>query len=204
MIEAARTTTPLTKAQALSALQTAWGPGLTREQARGLLSLVWIETARGNLQNYNPGNLTAGSGYTGKVWRPPWYYEPSAGASQRTVDLHTAMLRGKAPSAFRAYDSAAAGFKDWVNAMRHTFPEVVQAAQHATPDGFREALTQKYSGDYKNKQSTATFQKLFAEWQPVVAHLPSGHTAARWLGLVAAAGVGFGAWRWWRRLRGQP
>lgn len=202
MLETDRITTPLSKAQALAALEAAWGPGLSREVARGLLSLAWIETNRGNLQNYNPGNLTAGPSYAGKIWRPPWYYEPAEGASQRTVDLHTAMLRGKAPSAFRAYDSAKAGFADWVNSLKRTFPEVVTAATHATPDGFREALSQKYSGDYKNKQSTVTFQKLFIEWQPLVAHLPSAHRAGHWLAVVSAAGLAYGAWRWWRKLKG--
>lgn len=186
-VEVPTKTTPVTKQQALAALQAAWGP-LSRDLAASLLSLVWIETGGGNLKNFNPGNISAGPQYAGMVWRPPWYPEPDANTPQRIADLHRAMLNKTAPSAFRAYSTLEQGFADFVAQLRHTFPEVVAAAEHGTPDQFREALSQKYSHDYRNPQATATFTKLRESFAPVVAHLPKG--AVSWVHVVeVGAGV---------------
>lgn len=192
-VEVPAKTTPVTKEQALAALQRAWGP-LSRELAASLLSLVWIETGGGKLQNFNPGNISAGSQYTGMVWRPPWYPEPGPNTPQKMADLHRAMLNKTAPSAFRAYATLEAGFTDFVNQLKHTFPEVVAAAEHGTPDQFREALSQKYSHDYRNPQATATFTKLRESFVPVVAHLPSGgsHKAEAIAIAVSAAAIAAG------------
>ncbi len=203
MIEVPRRGIAIGKQEAFDALSKAMG-GMSRELAAMLLSLAWIETGGGTFQNYNPGNLTAGPKYTGKVWRPPWYPEPSADATQRTKDLHAAMLKGTAPSAFRAYDTLAQGMSDWVAALKHSFPEVLQAAEQGNPETFRQALSQKYSHDYRNTQSTATFAKLKKGFDPIVAGLHSSHGVFHkvvWgvagLGLV---GVAWGAWRHWRRM----
>lgn len=173
MIEVPVKKTPISKEQARNALMVAWGPGLTREIARGLLSLVWIETGAGNLNNNNPGNISASSRYSGKVWRPPWYPEPTESTQPKLIVLHHAMLNNEAPSAFRAYDSLSEGFSDFVSQLRHTFPEVIEAARIGTPDTFRQALSQKYSHDYRNVKATDTFTKLWKDFEPVVALLPS-------------------------------
>lgn len=190
-VEVPAITTPITKEQALAALQKAWGP-LTRELAASLLSLVWIETAAGKLQNNNPGNISASSQYAGMIWRPPWYPEPTASTPQKLADLHRAMLNKTAPSAFRAYSTLEAGFADFVNQLRHTYPEVVTAAEHGTPDQFREALSQKYSHGYRNPQATATFTKLRESFKPVVAHLPSASHKTEAI-VIAATGLALGA-----------
>lgn len=87
--------------------------------------------------------------------------------------LHAAMLKNQAPSAFRAYDSLSQGFADFVTQLRHSFPEVINAARTGTPDSFRVALSQKYSRDYQNPKATATFQDLWTLFDPVVSLLPS-------------------------------
>jgi len=204
VIEVPMQGTPIDKQTAYDALTHAMG-GLSRELASMLLSLIWIETGSGgSLKNYNPGNLTAGPNYTGKVWRPPWYPEPGPDASQRTKDLHAAMLKGTAPSAFRAYDSLAQGMADWTAALKHTFPEVIKAGEQGNPETFRQALSQKYSHDYRNTQSTATFAKLKKGFDPLTAHLHSSHSVLhKVIGVLAAAGVAgvaWGAWRHYRRL----
>lgn len=185
-------TTSVSKEQALAALQRAWGP-LTRELAQSLLSLVWIETGGGNLKNWNPGNISASDSYSGMLWRPPWYPEPTDETPQKYRDLHRAMLNKTAPSGFRAYATIDQGFADFVNQLRHSFPEVVAAAQHGTADQFRQALSQKYSHDYRNPQSTATFEKLRASFAPVVAHLPKGNAHREALIALGVTGAGLGA-----------
>ncbi len=172
MIPVPTVKTIVTKQQALAALMDAWGQGLTRELARGLLSLVWIESGAGKLNNFNAGNISAGPSYAGKVWIPPWVAEPGPDTSARNIDLHAKMLKGQAPSAFRAYDSLSQGFSDFVAQLRHTFPEVI-AATTGTPDGFRQALSLKYSHDYKNPAATNTFTQLWHDFDPVVALLPA-------------------------------
>ena len=173
-IEVPMTGTPIDKVGAFSALKAAWGEGLTRELARGLLSLVWIETGAGkSMKNFNAGNISASSKYTGKVWRPTWFAEPTADTSPRDRDLHEKMLKGQAPSAFRAYDSLAQGFQDFVAQLQHTFPEVLVNAETGTPDTFRQALAQKYSHDYSNPKATATFTSLWRDFDPIVLSLPS-------------------------------
>ncbi len=184
MIEVPTVKTPITRGQAFGALQEAWGPGLTRELARGLLSLVWIETGAGNLNNNNPGNISASSQYSGKVWRPPWFAEPTPETSAQNVRLHAAMLANQAPSAFRAYDALSQGFSDFVAQLTHTFPEVLSAAQSGTPDTFRQALSQKYSRDYRNVKATDTFTKLWAEFDPLVSGLSSAVAVAAAVPLV--------------------
>ncbi len=186
--------TPISKEQALAALQKAWGVVMSRELARSLLSLIWIETAGTQaMKNFNPGNISASDQYSGMLWRPPWYPEPTSDTPQKYADLHKAMLNKTAPSGFRAYGSLEDGFRDFVNQLRHSFPEVVAAGEHGTPDQFRQALSQKYSHDYRNPQATATFEKLQAGFAPVVAHLPSGGSHRAGLAAVALTAAGLGA-----------
>ena len=145
------------------------------------------------IKNFNPGNISASDNYAGMLWRPPWYPEPTSDTPQRHADLHKAMLNKAAPSGFRAYGSLEDGFRDFVNQLRHSFPEVVAAAENGTPDQFRQALSQKYSHDYRNPQATATFEKLQAGFAPLVAHLPSGGSHREGLIAVGATAAGLGA-----------
>lgn len=173
-----RVNTPIGAAQAVAALRRAWPQPLTRDEAALLLSLVAIETANGkSVQNFSPGNITASEHYNGKAWRPPWFPDQPEGASARNIQLHADMLAGKAPSAFRAFDTLDQGFADFARVLQADFPAVVAAAKVGDPDGFRVALSQGYSGDYKNPASTVTLQRYKAMFLPMFGDLPAGDAA---------------------------
>ena len=150
-----RRTTPLAASEAqaavASALRSTFGRDMSRELP-WLMALVWIETARGkSVQNFNVGNISASSSFPGDAWRPPWFdLEGGTAATERNVALHEAMLKGQAPSAFRAYSSLELGTLDFARQLKASFPEVVAAAGENDATAFRDALAQRYSRDYRN------------------------------------------------------
>jgi len=163
-----RHNTPVTGQQARDAFRTAYleefGGTPDIDVAALLLSLMWIETAQGkSVQNFSPGNITAGDTYQGDAWRPPWF-ELGENPTDRNRELHEAMLAGKAPRAFRAYLSLGSGMRDYLHVLRTQFPEVLVAAASSDPEAFRVALSQRYSGDYKNPKSTATLTSFMREF----------------------------------------
>lgn len=131
------------------------GVALTPIQRVNFASLVAIETARGSaIKNNNPGNLSAGTHYEGAVWRPPWFDDVSS-------PLHAAMLRGEAPSAFRAYSTLEEGARDFARLLlTPLYVPVMQAADQSDADVFRQALSEHYSHDYKNPKATTTLAAL--------------------------------------------
>lgn len=141
-----------------------FGTAPSTDERALLLALVWIETAQGQaVQNFSPGNITASERYEGLAWRPPWFVLSPA-STERERKLNADMRAGKAPRAFRAYENLDAGFVDFVHVLRRDFPEVLAAAKTGDPDHFRVALSQAYSGDYKNAAATKTlssFQRDF-------------------------------------------
>jgi len=142
------TPTPITAEQARVAL-VAVMPGIDRESGALLLALVWMETARGHLLNWNAGNITAGAKWTGAAWRPPWFELADAQASPKLLELHERMLHGQAPSAFRAYGSLLEGFQDFANVLRSQFQSVLVAARTGDARAFVTALHDSgYSRDY--------------------------------------------------------
>jgi hypothetical protein len=147
-----------------------------QNQLGSLLSLIWIETARGTaINNHNFGNISASERFAGKVWRPPWFdFDGGTADTEANRRLHEAMLRKEAPSAFRAYDAPEQGMADFVSQIQKTFPEVLEAAKGGDPDAFRVALSKKYSPDYKHPRSTETFDRLFKEFGVI----PKGEGAA--------------------------
>jgi hypothetical protein len=187
--------TPLSAEQARDALIVAL-PGVDRVTAALLLALVWVETARGNLTNNNAGNISAGSSWPGDAWRPPWF-EINALTAQRPdwVALHIKMTEGKAPSAFRSYPTAAAGFADFARVLRSQFQSVLAAAATGDPARFVSALHDSgYSRDY-NATHIKTFSSLQDFWVPFVQHLPAGAGGSDGFGagtaLAALALLGF-------------
>jgi len=124
------------------------------------------------------GNLTAYQGYP-KIWRPDWYdleeieAIPDEARQQKLRGLHAAMLAGKAPSAFRAYDTMTEGMDDFVKRLFADFPEVVEAAETGKASEMVKALSRKYSADYGSDHVPvfASLQKGFGERQ-VFAALP--------------------------------
>lgn len=139
--------TPITAEQAQVALVAAM-PGIDRETGSLLLALVWIETARGHLMNWNAGNITAGPKWEGNAWRPPWF-DLSTANTPHLLELHEKMLHGQAPSAFRAYGSLLEGFQDFARVLRANFPSVLVAAKTGDARAFVTALHDSgYSRDY--------------------------------------------------------
>ena len=182
----AAVSTPISAEHARDALVAAM-PGIDRESAALLLSLIWVETGRGNLMNHNAGNITAGLSWQGLAWRPPWFSTPGP--------LHDRMLAGTAPSAFRAYNSATEGFADFVHVLQHQFKSVLDAAASGNPALFVQALHDSgYSRDY-NLTHIPTFAQLRESFHELVAHLPEGvETAAGVAGALALlAAIWFGA-----------
>lgn len=140
--------TPITAEQARVALVAAM-PGIDRETGSLLLALVWIETARGRLMNWNAGNISAGPQWPGLAWRPPWFEPSDAASSPKLLELHDRMLHGTAPSAFRAYGSLLEGFQDFARVLKSTFPTVLAAARTGDARAFVAALHDSgYSRDY--------------------------------------------------------
>jgi len=139
--------TPITAEQARVALVAAM-PGIDRETGTLLLALIWIETGRGHLMNFNAGNITAGPQWPGDAWRPPWF-DLSTATTPHLLELHEKMLHGQAPSAFRSYDSLLAGFQDFAHVLQHQFKSVLEAAKTGDARAFVAALHDSgYSRDY--------------------------------------------------------
>jgi len=143
-----------------------FGTDPTKRGLVSILSLVWIETARGTaLKNHNFGNISAGESFPGDAWRPAWFdFDGGTAITERNIELHERMLRGEAPKAFRSYVSTEAGALDFVRQLRGGFPEVLAAAELGDPDAFREALAVKYSHDYSDRRATATLASFFDEF----------------------------------------
>lgn len=186
--------TALSAQQALDALLAAM-PGLDRESAALLLSLVWVETGAGGLMNFNAGNISAGERFAGNAWRPPWFNLalvealPEGANKTRLRETHFRMLAGQAPSAFRAYSSAAEGFADFARVLGAQFRSVLEAAATGRAAAFVTALHDSgYSRDY-NAAHIPTFVKLQHQFEPLVAHLPAGGAAAG-VGVLLAALAG--------------
>lgn len=163
--------TPITAEQAKVALVAAM-PGIDRETGTLLLSLVWIETARGHLMNNNAGNITAGAQWPGDAWRPPWF-DLSTATTPHLVELHEKMLHGQAPSAFRAYGSLLAGLQDFARVLQHQFKSVLEAAKTGDARAFVTALHDSgYSRDY-SPAHVPGMTSLQAELAPQFAGFPS-------------------------------
>lgn len=154
----------------------ALGRTLSAVERVNLAALVAIETARGSaIKNGNVGNISASASYPGPVWLPPWF-EPGQ-TDPKLAALHESMLAGKAPSAFRAYDSPEHGARDFARLLlTEPFASVMRAAGQTSADVLRRALSERYSHDYRNPAATATLEAL-----------------QRQLGLAPGSGVAGGA-----------
>jgi hypothetical protein len=117
----------------------------TREQARLLLAQLRFE-GLGSCNNHNCGNITTSDTASRDFFRPTWFaVDPNdPKADPQLVRLHTAMLAGKAPRAFRSYPDFAAGFADYTHELTSRFPSILAAA--ATGDAQATATAIKTSG----------------------------------------------------------
>jgi hypothetical protein len=170
------------------------GAKLTPTQRVNLAALVAIETARGkSIQNGNVGNISAGASYGGAVWLPPWV-ELTEASSARDRALHEAMLAGRAPRAFRAYESVQEGARDFARfLLAPAYAPLLRAADSNDVDAFRRELARRYSADYSNPASTRSLAQLVTELggAPVAG---AGAAAVLLLGVIALR-------QWWRARR---
>lgn len=162
------------------------GRELQRHEGELLLAQIWQESGVGvSINNYNPGNMSAGEKYQGKAWRPPWFEEPTETTSERNRFLHTEMLAGRAPRAFRAYDSLAEGVADHLRQLRSVFPAILAAAATGDAGAYAHAIyDSRYCRDdgcrpEKNGPSLRKWQTQFQEkgtfsFLPLVTSPPEG------------------------------
>jgi hypothetical protein len=167
MVVVPRLTTPLPLELIPDLIEGAFhvlGTRLTPAQKVNLTSLVAVETDRGkSIQNGNLGNISAGPSYTGRVWRPPWF-EVDDSSPPSMLALNKKMLDGKAPSAFRAYESIQVGAVDFARLLLSPpYAPLLRAADGNDVDAFRRELARRYSPDYENAAVTRTLEKLRAE-----------------------------------------
>ena len=126
MIVVPRTRTPLDLQAFPGLISDAFdriGRPLSHTQRANLAVIAALETGRGkSVQNFNIGAISAAPSYQFEVWRPPWFEPPTPDTTARNRHLHAEMKAGRAPSAFRAYDSAAEGAEDFARVLLKTFP----------------------------------------------------------------------------------
>jgi hypothetical protein len=97
------------------------------------------------------------------------------------------MLEGRAPSAFRAYESVQQGAVDFARLLLgKAYAPLLRAADSNDVDAFRRELAERYSPDYKNAAATRNLEKLRAE----LGGAPPGAGGVAGLVLAAAAA-------WW-------
>jgi len=166
MIIVPRVRTPETLASICAALVSAYqrtfGKALGRTLGELLAAQIWLETARGqSIQNHSPGNVSAGASWPGKAWRPTWFDEPAPDASERIKHLHAEMLAGRAPSAFRAFDSLDDGMADYLRTLKRNFPQILAAG---SPEQLAQAIwDSRYTRDLTPAQSAPSLRSLWTE-----------------------------------------
>lgn len=175
--------TPITGDLARTLLVAAM-PGVDRNTGTLLHALVWLETARGQLRNGNAGNITASDKWGGSAWRPPWYTVDES-SPQHMIDLHAAMLKGKAPSAFRAYSSPLEGFQDFARVLRAQFAPVLTAAASGDAGAFVHALHDTGYSEGYTQAVVPHMTSLQHELAPLWAGFPPPVNAPAAFGAVA-------------------
>jgi hypothetical protein len=165
MPEVPATTTPTSEYQAsvylVVALTNALQSAPSEQVATYSLALAWIETARGKsiVQN-NPGNLSAGSSWSGNYWRPPWY----ASTEPKYAALHQQMIDGKQPSAFRAYSDPQEGWDAFAREVVRR-KSLLEAMAADDPVAVVRALRETgYAQDYRDSVADS-FRSLVAEFR---------------------------------------
>jgi len=172
MSEQARVRTPIAMPTAGRLLLAAFGGGLSQHQAALLLAQVALETAQGAAcDNNNLGNLTGT--FNGFFFRPAWF-ELAPDASPKLQALHAAMLKGQAPSQFRAYPEPLLGAIDYAKLIKARFPSILAAAAANDPDGMASAIKSSgYTPDLPAGVG-ASLRSLRDKFLPLFADLPPG------------------------------
>lgn len=165
MAEVAAIPTPITEESAVGVLSELFPIFLNQSPPEALavytLALAWIETGRGQkINNNNAGSVSCRDDGAFDFWRPPWF----SGDNPSYAALHQAMLDGKAPRAFRSYESAMEGWNDFLREVLRR-KSLVAAMLADDPSAIVRALVEtKYSIDYK-PQHAETFRSLAKEFR---------------------------------------
>lgn len=213
----ARRPTSLTRAQMAKILaaryQALFGSPPSQQLAELLLAQLSLENASGRaIQNHNWGNITTKDSARVPFWRPTWFdlseiqARPDSPRKSRDLNLHQRMLAGKAPRAFRAFNSHDAGADAYLEFLhRDRFFPIVKAAEQGDARRFAGAIFETgYCPDEacRPEKTAASFAALQREIraQGVFAGLPKASaTGGSGAGLVLTAGLGAAALWWLRR-----
>lgn len=135
-----------------------------RRQAALLLGQLMLETDNGHaMDNNNPGNITTPS-ERAPFFRPAWF-TVNEQSSARMKELHELMLKGKAPRAFRAYETLTDGLRDYLHQLQKSFPTLLKASGTGDPTKFAEAIkSSRYTPDINPRavaRSLATLQEQY-------------------------------------------
>jgi peptidoglycan hydrolase-like protein with peptidoglycan-binding domain len=175
MPEVSRVATPLAEDSAVKAISIQVLPSIgvvTQEAGRLILAQMWLETGRGkSLFNNNVGNITAGASWLGDFWRPPWFNKASIDAmaegeqKTRLLALHQAMLEGKAPQKFRAYNSMLDGLRDYTARLNREFHAIVDAAKTGSPEAYADAIRSSGYNKDADPSTAASLRSLMNEFE---------------------------------------
>lgn len=210
MPEQPRARTPATEAELAEALirshAQVFGDVPTRRRATLLLAQWDIETANGkSIFNNNVGNLTANNESTQNFWRPPWFAPPpyEGNDAARLELLHQRMEDGKAPRAFRAYDTLEEGATSYMRLLKDRYPSILKAASNGSAAQFATAVhSSGYCPDPEcaPEKTTASFASLQREInrKKFFSNLPSGSTGTT-LAIVLVPLAIWGSLQWMKR-----
>ncbi len=171
MSEVARTATPLTRAEMAALLVPAYvqrfGAEPDRDRAEMLLALAFLENANGSaIIDFNWGNVSVTPSAAVNYWRPPWFdlaeveAMPEGAKKARLLDVHQRMVDGKAPSAFLALSSHAAGLQRWLGELARR-PTVLDAASSGDAEAFaHQIFATRYCTDPECRDAGPSYAKL--------------------------------------------
>jgi len=140
--------------------------GANRNMAELLMTQIWLETGRGkSVQNNSPGNITS-AGKKGDFWRPTWYVVTDE-SSPRDLRLNKLMLEGKAPRAFRSYQTPESGFEDYIRFLSSPrYKPLLAAAASGDVASFARAVRDTgYCPDCDPSKTESTFRALRDEFR---------------------------------------
>lgn len=171
MTQVPRTVTALTRQQMAELFVPAYvelfGASPDRDRAEMLLALAFIENANGAaIIQHNWGNVSVTPSDAVTYWRPPWFdlaeveAMPESARKARYLDVHQRMLDHKAPQAFLALPSHAAGLKRWLGELKRR-PSVLAAASSGDANAFAQQIFEtRYCPDPECRDAGPSYGKL--------------------------------------------